>query len=259
MPKPFAGRHPLVYSGVGSGRLFDRVGSAKHAVKGVPLRILIIDDDRRPGLRANGASRASGRPTDDPSLPREERLPSTGEGAVGDGERASGSVVRELTMPTPIPGTIPRFDLLDAGAQPVTADAGFLRELVARVQELLLRTRDDRREVEQAWQLPHSAVDPTLAMSGELTLDLPAQAVLKRGRPVKVTQTEFRLLIALMRRRGAVVSRQDLLHDVWGSAVAISPRVVDTHVARLRRKVEDDPRRPRHIVTALTSGYRFVA
>ena len=220
-----------------------------------PLRILIIDDDRRHGPRANSAPRANGRPTDDPSLPREERLPSMGEGAQGDGERASGSVVRELTMPTPIPGTIPRFDLLDAGAQPVTADAGFLRELVARVQELLLRTRGDRRDAEPAWPVPHLA---PVAL-GELTLDLPAQAVLKRGRPVKVTQTEFRLLIALMRRRGAVASRQDLLQDVWGSEAAISPRVVDTHVARLRRKVEDDPHRPRHIVTALTSGYRFVA
>jgi two-component system KDP operon response regulator KdpE len=209
----------------------------------VPLRILIIDDDRRR------------RPTDDPSLPREERLPPTGPSALGDGERASGSVVRELSMPTPIPGTIPRFDLLDAGPQPVATDAGFLRELVARVQELLLRTRGDRHEADAAWPLPHAAVVP----AGELTLDLPAQAVLKRGRPVRVTQTEFRLLIALMRRRGAVASRQDLLHDVWGSEATISPRVVDTHVARLRRKVEDDPRRPRHIVTALTSGYRFVA
>lgn len=155
-------------------------------------------------------------------------------------------------MPTPIPGTIPRFDLLDAGAQPVTADAGFLRELVARVQELLHRTGE--RHDADVWA-PPSALAPV----GEITLDLPAQAVLKRGRPVKVTQTEFRLLIALVRRRGAVASRQDLLHDVWGSEAAISPRVVDTHVARLRRKVEDDPRRPRHIVTALTSGYRFVA
>lgn len=204
-----------------------------------PLRILIIDDDHRR------------RPTDDPSLPREERLPSTGEGARDDGERASGSVVREFTMPTPVPGTIPRFDLLDAGPRSVTADAGFLRELVARVQELLLRTRPERYEAEPAW--------PPAPVSAELALDLPAQAVLKRGRPVKVTQTEFRLLIALMRRRGAVASRQDLLHDVWGAEASISPRVVDTHVARLRRKVEDNPRRPRHIVTALTSGYRFVA
>jgi hypothetical protein len=223
-----------------------------------PLRILIIDDDRRHGPRANSAPRANGRPTDDPSLPREERLPSMGEGAQGDGERASGSVVRELTMPTPIPGTIPRFDLLANGAQPLTADAGFLRELVARVQELLLRTRGDRPDVESGWPtlpVPH----PAPPAAGDLTLDLPTQAVLKRGRPVRVTQTEFRLLIALMRRRGAVASRQDLLHDVWGSEAAISPRVVDTHVARLRRKVEDDPHRPRHIVTALTSGYRFVA
>ena len=218
-----------------------------------PLRILIIDDDRRPGQRANSAPRAGGRPTDDPSLPREERLPPNGEGATDGGERASGSVVRELTMPTPIPGTIPRFDLLTSGAQPVTADVGFLRELIVRVQELLHRTRLERSAGEP-WPVPD--VPPT---PGELTLDLPTQAVLKRGRPVKVTQTEFRLLIALMRRRGAVASRQDLLHDVWGSEAVISPRVVDTHVARLRRKVEDDPRRPRHIVTALTSGYRFVA
>ncbi len=217
-----------------------------------PLRILIIDDDRRPGQRANSAPRATGRPTDDPSLSREERPPSTGESALGDGEHASGSVVRELTMPTPIPGTIPRFDLLDAAPRAVTADAGFLRELVARVQELLVRTRGDRPEAEAGWQVGPAA-------ASELTLDLPMQAVLKRGRPVKVTQTEFRLLIALMRRRGAVASRQDLLQDVWGAAAAIGPRVVDTHVARLRRKVEDDPRRPRHIITALTSGYRFVA
>jgi DNA-binding response OmpR family regulator len=156
-------------------------------------------------------------------------------------------------MPTPIPGSIPRFDLLDGGAAAVPADAGFLRELIARVQELLRQTRD-RQDSHRA------AIVPDLPVHGsELTLDLGTQAVLKRGRPVNVTRTEFRLLIALMRRRGAVASREDLLSDVWGTAASISPRVVDTHVARLRRKVEDDPRRPRHIVTALTSGYRFVA
>jgi DNA-binding response OmpR family regulator len=154
-------------------------------------------------------------------------------------------------MPTPVPGSIPRFDLLDGGAAAVPADAGFLRELIARVQELLRHTRERH---EPGWP-----AIPGPVPHGELTLDLGAQAVLKRGRPVNVTRTEFRLLIALMRRRGAVASREDLLSDVWGAEAAISPRVVDTHVARLRRKVEDDPRRPRHIVTALTSGYRFVA
>jgi two-component system KDP operon response regulator KdpE len=155
-------------------------------------------------------------------------------------------------MPTPIPGSVPRFDLLHGGAAAVPADPGFLRELIARVQELLRHTR----ERQDPTGVPPMA---PVAHGAELTLDLGAQAVLKRGRRVKVTQTEFRLLIALMRRRGAVASREDLLSDVWGAEASISPRVVDTHVARLRRKVEDDPRRPRHIVTALTSGYRFVA
>ena len=153
-----------------------------------PLRILIIDDDRRR------------RPTDDPSLPREERLPSAGESARDGGEHASGSLVRELTMPTPIPGSIPRFDLLDGGAAAVPADAGFLRELIARVQELLRQTRD-RPESHRGTIVPDLP-----AHGSELTLDLGAQAVLKRGRPVNVTRTEFRLLIALMRRRGAVAS-----------------------------------------------------
>lgn len=156
-------------------------------------------------------------------------------------------------MPTPIPGSMPRFDLLDGGAAAVPADAWFLRELIARVQELLRQTRD-RQEPGRGPILPDLPVH-----GSELTLDLGAQAVLKRGRPVNVTRTEFRLLIALMRRRGAVASREDLLSGVWGAEAVISPRVVDTRVARLRRKVEDDPRRPRHIVTALTSGYRFVA
>lgn len=216
-----------------------------------PLRILIIDDDRRSGSRSNGALRGAGRPTDDPSLPREERLAPTSESAVGDGVHPGGSVLREFTMPTPVPGSLPRFDLLDAGGAPVTADPGFLGDLVARVQELLLRTREEREAV-AGW--PSATV-----AAGELTLDLPAQMVRKAGRPVKVTQTEFRLLVALVRRRGTVASREDLLREVWGADADVSPRVVDTHVARLRRKVEDDPRRPRHVLTALASGYRFLA
>jgi two-component system KDP operon response regulator KdpE len=64
-----------------------------------------------------------------------------------------------------------------------------------------------------------------------------------------VTGTEFRLLLALMRRRGAIASRMELLREVWGAS--------DTHIARLRRKLEDDPANPRHILTALAWGYRF--
>ena len=84
------------------------------------------------------------------------------------------------------------------------------------------------------------------------------QAVYRAGRAVRLTPTEFRLLLALARRRGAVVSRDDLRRDVWPGR-DVQARVIDTHIARLRRKLEDDPRQPRHILTALAAGYRLRA
>ena len=68
---------------------------------------------------------------------------------------------------------------------------------------------------------------------------------------------EFDLLVALVRRRGAVVSRLDLLHEVWGHSSAVLTRTVDTHIAELRRKLEDNPAIPRHILTVRKAGYRL--
>ena len=68
---------------------------------------------------------------------------------------------------------------------------------------------------------------------------------------------EFNLLLALLERRGAVASRLDLLKEVWGHSSSVLTRTVDTHVAELRRKLEDDPARPRHILTARKAGYRL--
>ncbi len=138
------------------------------------------------------------------------------------------------------------------GGSAVAADPQLVRELVARVQQLLAQARQEHREAEPPWP------GATIVM-GELTLDLPLQSVSRAGQPIKVTQTEFRLLFALVRRRGAVASRQELLREVWGGNPSLTARVVDTHVARLRRKLEADPKQPRHILTALASGYRFRA
>jgi DNA-binding response OmpR family regulator len=68
---------------------------------------------------------------------------------------------------------------------------------------------------------------------------------------------EFNLLLALAKRRGAVVSRLDLLREVWGHAASVLTRTVDTHVAELRRKLEDDPSRPKYILTSRKAGYRL--
>ena len=199
---------------------------------GGDTRILIIDDKARPAM---------------PGAPR------SWSAAAADALGLNGaarSLVRELTVPTPIPGTLPRLDLMQEGGASVSADPQLVRDLVARVEQLLAQARQENRASDAPWP-------GTTVVAGDLTLDLPLQAVSRGDRQIKVTQTEFRLLFALVRRRGMVASRQDLLREVWGGNPVITARVVDTHVARLRRKIEDDPKQPRHILTALSSGYRF--
>ena len=82
-------------------------------------------------------------------------------------------------------------------------------------------------------------------------------AVLKKGEPVALTPKEFDLLVSLIRRRGAVATRAELLREVWGHRAEVATRTVDIHVAELRRKLEDDPAEPRHILTVWKKGYRL--
>jgi len=159
-------------------------------------------------------------------------------------------VVHEYQMATPAPvprdnPTSPTLEIEDAQ----TPDLSVVRELIARVEELLHRTRRLPAAASAAWS-------GTIRF-GSVFIEPATQTVLRDGQPVKVTHTEFRLLLALMRRRGAIASRMELLSEVWGAGAAVSRRAVDTHIARLRRKLEDDPANPRHILTALAWGYRF--
>jgi DNA-binding response OmpR family regulator len=124
-----------------------------------------------------------------------------------------------------------------------------INDALTRAHELLSQTAG----------LTDAAAEPEDRDSeGRIDIDLPMQAVYRAGRAVRLTPTEFRLLLALARRRGAVVSRDDLRRDVWPGR-DVQARVIDTHIARLRRKLEDDPRQPRHILTALAAGYRLRA
>ncbi|HSP15860.1 MAG TPA: helix-turn-helix domain-containing protein [Thermoanaerobaculia bacterium] len=77
------------------------------------------------------------------------------------------------------------------------------------------------------------------------------------GDPVELAPKEFDLLVALLTRRNAVVSRLELIKDVWGYADSVITRTIDTHIAELRRKLEDDPSSPRHILTVRKVGYRL--
>ena len=81
----------------------------------------------------------------------------------------------------------------------------------------------------------------------------------KREHTIALTPKEFDLLLALIRRRGAVASRIELLKEVWGHQAEVMTRTVDIHIAELRRKLEDDPATPRHILTVWKAGYRLQA
>jgi two-component system KDP operon response regulator KdpE len=159
-------------------------------------------------------------------------------------------VVHEYQMTTPLPLSP---ETAEAGTAEIEntgpTDVSVVRELIARVEELLHRTRRLPAGASAGWS-------GTIRF-GTVMVEPATQTVLRGGQPVRVTHTEFRLLLALMRRRGAIASRIELLREVWGAGAEVSRRAVDTHIARLRRKLEDDPANPRHILTALAWGYRF--
>ena len=93
---------------------------------------------------------------------------------------------------------------------------------------------------------------------GRVRIDTAAREVTRDGGVVPLTPKGYDLLLALVRREGAVVSRVDLLREVWGMAPDVMTRTVDSHMAELRKRLEDDPAEPRHLRTVWKVGYRFV-
>ena len=119
------------------------------------------------------------------------------------------------------------------------------RELVARIRALLRRPRADRLAANDAWRV------------GDLLVDVRRHVVAVGGAPVALTSIEFDLVATLIGERGVVFTRQQLLDRVWGMDYVGDEHVVDVHLANLRRKLGDDPARPRYIETVRGVGYRF--
>ncbi len=133
------------------------------------------------------------------------------------------------------------------GADDYVAKPFGLLELLARVDALLRRAATRRAK---------SELNGTVTF-GDVQIDPGTHTVRRRGQAVALRPKEYELLIALLQRRGQVVTRSELLEEVWGYSGEVYSRTVDTHVAELRRKLEENAAEPKHILTVRKTGYRI--
>jgi two-component system alkaline phosphatase synthesis response regulator PhoP len=119
-------------------------------------------------------------------------------------------------------------------------------ELLVRVEALLRRAQAGARKRVSNWNFR------------DITIDFAKARMVKKGEEIALSERECRLLQHLIESRGEVVTRDELLEEVWGYEAAPMTRTVDVHISWLRQKLEDDPANPRFIVTVHGQGYRFV-
>jgi len=137
---------------------------------------------------------------------------------------------------------------LEIGADDYVTKPFSIRELIARIKALLRRAAPEAK--------PDTA---EYIAFGTVQLDFHKQLARKGGELLKLSAKEFEILRFFIRHEGEVVTRDMLLDSVWGYDIYPTTRTVDNYILSLRKKIEDNPAAPRHLLTVHTSGYRFVA
>ena len=140
-----------------------------------------------------------------------------------------------------------KVEALDAGADDYVTKPFGMDEFLARLRAAVRRGA------------AASETDEPVIETDSFTVDLAAKKVSRNGAEVHLTPTEWGMLEMLARNRGKLVGREELLKEVWGPAYAKETHYLRVYLAQLRRKLEDDPSHPRHLLTEAGMGYRFEA
>jgi two-component system KDP operon response regulator KdpE len=141
-------------------------------------------------------------------------------------------------------GSADKVDALDAGADDYVTKPFQIDELLARLRALGRRAAS-------------SVSDPLVAF-GDVEIDLATKTVRRGGQPVHLTPTEWRMLEFLARNPGSLVTRQTLLKEIWGTDQVSDSGYLRLYMSQLRKKLEDSPSRPAHLLTEQGMGYRLV-
>ena len=136
-----------------------------------------------------------------------------------------------------------KIEALDAGADDYVTKPFGIEELLARLRAALRRV--------------DAPTDPVVEL-GELVVDLERRLVTLRGEPVPLTPTEFELLRLFVRNEGKLLTHPTILREVWGPAYGTESHYLHVYVSQLRQKIEQDPARPRILLTEPGAGYRLV-
>ncbi|MGH9257188.1 MAG: response regulator transcription factor [Vicinamibacterales bacterium] len=133
---------------------------------------------------------------------------------------------------------------LESGADDYVTKPYSARELRARIKAHLRR---------------RAGAVPDVCRFGDAELDFTRCELRRAGRPVELSALEFKLLAAFVQRAGRLLTRAQLLDEVWGPGTHVTDRVVDNQVTNLRKKIEPDPQHPRYLIALRGLGYRFDA